>query len=51
MRIIWDPKDSGKVFDHWEVTGGIVLELDATINQNQYKILGSGTITAVYKDA
>jgi len=51
VRVIWDPKDSGKVFDHWEVTGGIVLELDATINQNQFKILGSGTITAVYKDA
>jgi len=49
--INWNPLSSGKIFDHWEVTGAVTVDNP----NNQATILHlakhSGTITAVYKDA
>jgi hypothetical protein len=43
----WDPKTSGKTFDHWE-TAGLVTVDNANSNPTNVTIAGSGTLRAVY---
>jgi len=55
MQVQWDANGpnpaTGKVFDHWEVTGNVVISGDPNSATTQITVNGSGTITAVYVDA
>lgn len=49
--IKWNPLSSGKVFDHWIVTGGVTVDNANSQTTICHIANDSGTLTAVYKNA